>query len=369
MDFQRLVGIVTATAAIIRGEYKLINKYYLMIGKACNLSCIYCHQGLHNVRDNDITVNPKKVASYFPQTGKYTVMLYGGEPLLYWDYIQRLAVSLKERNPNVNLRTITNGTLLTVNTAKKLNELGISVGVSHDGYKFEETRRTKDFLKSNPEPYLTLEKRSISATASKINYNFYDVWKYFEEFRIKNGLASRENCHIEVICDVEGNTDVNLLMKDMPKFEQMLDKVFLNLEKAIKGNDFSSYEYRQYRPMLESLNYRLQHPSMIFSRCGADSQVCHIDIHGNLYPCHNMGNPNGHIAISGIQPGRYNPYKDLAKCQTCIAYVLCGGGCIATSQTVHSYECYARYHQVVRLLNLLQKLLREGWMTNDCFKK
>lgn len=325
------------------------------------MRCIYCHQGQDKPAFCSIDqVDPQKVGSYFPREGRCRVTLFGGEPLFDFDYFCRVADAIKNRNPKAELNTITNGTLLTTDRAKTLNSLGMAVGLSHDGYNYERTRRTKDILKIDPEPYLTLDARSISATSSRINYDFYDIWDYFEEFTIRHDLKRRESCHIEVVKDVEGNTDENLLILDMPEWEKMLDKVFFNLEEQIKQGDCNGYEFMQYWPLILSLNYRIQTPGAICANCGADKNTCHIDIHGNLYPCHNMIRSDGHVDITGARAGGYNPYIDSERCGNCAAFILCGGGCIATPPHKFKYSCYTYYQQIIRMLAMLNRLQSSG---------
>jgi len=331
-----------------------------MLGKACNLKCIYCHQGQEKPLAVDTEVDPKAVAAYFPKGGTIDVVFYGGEPLLYFDYMTQIAAEIKERNSNAILRTITNGTLLTMEKAKRLNELGFSVGVSHDGFAFEATRRTGDFLKHNPEPFLMLKRRSIIAVVTTLNPNFYDVWNYFEEFSQRN-KSQRESIYFSIACDIDHKTDPKLIISGNKAYEAMLDRVFVNLEKAIRANDWEAYEFRHYRQMLSTLNYKLNNPESCGSWCGADQSVCHIDIHGNLYLCHNVDKPNGHISRDGIQPGRYNPFINTKKCQECQALIYCGGGCVASPPETHDAECYGVYQQVIRMLAMLERLKDGGW--------
>jgi radical SAM protein with 4Fe4S-binding SPASM domain len=203
---------------------------------------------------------------------------------------------------------------------------------------------------------LTLDARSIAATCSRINFDFYDVWDYFEEFKIKHGLKHREPCYIQVVKDVEDNTDKDLLILDMPEWETMLEKVFFNLEKQVKLGDFSGYEFMQYSSWLYSLNNRIDNPAAICSSCGADKNTCHLDIYGNLYPCHNMSYSNGHVEKTGVRAGGYNPYTNSERCGSCPAFILCGGGCIATPQHKFKYNCYTYYQQITRMLAMLNRL-------------
>lgn len=339
----------------------MIKNYYLVLTKACNLRCVYCHQGQDKPDfSKGSLVEPDKVASYFPKDGNYRVTLFGGEPLLDFDYFCRIADAIRSNNPEVQLNTITNGTFLSVDRAKKLNELGVAVGLSHDGKHHAITRGTKDILLTNPDAYLTITNRSIAATACRMNYDFYDVWDYLEDFKIKQGLNQREHCYIQVVKDVEDNTDEKLLILDMPEWESMLDRVFCNLEKQLMTGDFSSYEFMQYNSWFLSMNHRLQNPMGICTSCGADKHTCHIDINGNLYPCHNMRQSNGHVAVGGLMTGSYNPYRDREKCQNCEAFIICGGGCIATPEHKHKYSCYIHYQQITRMLKLLKRLQIAG---------
>lgn len=339
----------------------MIKRYYISVTPSCNLNCIYCLQGEHSC--SPCVVNQmdfKKIVNLFPNEGIYEVVFYGGEPLLEFELIKQIAYSLKNKNSNIKLSVITNGTLLNVTTARQLNDLKMFVTLSHDGYYFERTRRIPDLLSKNPEPFLTLNDRAISGTVSRLTYDFYMIWDYFLEFQRKHGLAERVKCQIDVVKDCDGNLDERLLIKNMPEFERMLDKVFSNLELNIRRNLFDCYEYDQYFSMIKNLNYRINHSGEICAYCGADKVVCHMDIHGKLYPCHNMAIANGDIRVNGLQPGNYNPYTGTAKCLQCEAYIWCGGGCIAAHPSRKEYDCYANRQQFVRLIKVLNNLKEWG---------
>ncbi|MDR1702320.1 MAG: radical SAM protein, partial [Sporomusaceae bacterium] len=334
-----------------------IGKYFLTLTKECNLRCIYCHQGQEKENES-IFVDAKKVAGYFPDNGKYEVVLFGGEPLYYWDYFQNIVYALKERNPQTTLAVTTNGTLLTPDRVKFLNDLEIRASISHDGALFEKTRGAADFLKTNPDLYLALKYRSIGATSCTLNWNYYDIWDYFEEFKIRHGLPEREVVYIQNTKDVDDNTSDKLLIYDSPKWEEMLDKVFFNLTNQLRNSDFSGYEWMQYGIWVKSVGDRLRQPERMGCGCGADTHAAHLDIFGNLYACHNMSDPNSHVK-NGLQTGNWNPYIKTEKCQKCPAFITCGGGCLAAHPNKHKYICYIRYHQGVRLLNMLHQLNKE----------
>ena len=111
-----------------------------MLGTACNKHCSYCmqpRQGSNGKVDIDSFTN--KLISYLkahhPQ-GITTIEYWGGEPLLYFDYIKQIQFSLEankvpiERMP----RIITNGTLVNKDFVDFCNAHNILVNLSwHDG--------------------------------------------------------------------------------------------------------------------------------------------------------------------------------------------------------------------------------------------
>jgi len=338
-----------------------LNKYYLSIGKSCNLKCVYCHQGDDKPTycDSVVPNDPKEAVKMFPSTGKYTIVFYGGEPLMYWDFIVQFSELIKEKNPDVLFGMPSNGTLLTVERAKKLNELGVPLTLSHDGKYFETTRRTADILKINPEPYLTLEGRSIGAVCSAINKDFYDIWDYFDEFTLTHGLPQKELVFVQLIKDVEGNTAQELLIYNDPEFERMLDRVFLNLKNNIINGKFNCHEFNQYYPAINNILDRLKHPENIGAFCNADTTNCHIDTYGNMSSCHNVSDSFGNMKDLGLKAGNYNPRKNTEKCRKCEAFIWCGGGCPVSSEDKYMSVCYTNYQQFIRLINVVG-LLAEG---------
>jgi len=320
------------------------------------MACTYCIQGLNKPLDAFIEVDPDIVKTYFGKDTECTIVFYGGEPLLKFDYLIKLTTALKDYNDKLNFAVITNGLLLTIEKAKKLNELGIIVTLSHDGYNFEKMRCMPDILAENPEPYLTLNKRTISATVSRLNYDYYDIWNYFDEFVIKHDLDKKEKVKINLIRNAGGYTDKALLIEDMPEFEVMLDKTFANLEHNIRIGNFDSYEFQQYQPMIYSLNYMINNNGNISAYCGADGSVAHMDIFGNLYPCHNLDTPNGHVKDKGIRSGEFNPYIGTENCKSCEAYLYWGGGCVAVPPELKEYDCYVIKEQYNRIIAMLHSL-------------
>lgn len=332
-----------------------MRRYTLILDKACNMCCSYCHQGQNKPAIMRNMPPPEKVVNYFPRTGDYEIVMYGGEPLLHWDFIEKFCTIIRNRQQKIRLTLPTNGTLLTLAMAKVLNDLQVNVILSHDGKHHYATRQYEDILQLNPEPFLTLNSRSIAATCCSLNPNFYDIWNYFDEFRLKHGLEKREHVLIQLCKDVEGNTPKELLIYNNCEFETMLNQVFTNLEYDLRNGIFNSFEIIQYWSMLQRIKANLDAPDLISVWCGMDREVCDIDVFGRIYSCHNQKEPIGEIGSVDLAGG-CSKYKSDPHCCGCPAYIYCGGGCHVASPETRKNTCYTTRHQVERLLDVLRRL-------------
>jgi len=103
------------------------------ITRACNLACVHCYNdsGSGTACDELSTEEAKIVLDDLAQFGVPSVLFSGGEPLLRPDLFRLLGYARE-----LGLRTVisTNGTLITSDVAKKINQHGVSyVGISLDG--------------------------------------------------------------------------------------------------------------------------------------------------------------------------------------------------------------------------------------------
>lgn len=330
-----------------------LTRYNLILGRACNMACSYCSQGMNKPVVAESMPDPKAVVKYFPEEGEYSVCFHGGEPLLYWDFIYKTCSLLREKNPDVCLYTGTNGVLLTIDRARRANEIGLKVYLSHDGKNHERSKGYQDILKSNPDPYLELNNRSISSVCSAVNPDFYDIWNYFEDFRVKQNLTKREKIEIIMIKDIYGNTPEEFFIYNDPKFEAMLDKVFHNMKVSLDCGSFNSYEWDLYLPFISKIKKRVE-STAFGSFCGADTEHCHLDVYGNLYDCQNSTHPFGNVAIHGLRTALTNQYKNNKTCLECEVYHICGGHCYLSDENKKKYRCYTFKQQLNRVLDILK---------------
>lgn len=101
--------------------------------KACNLSCVHCYASSNGGRGKDelSTNQALTFIDSLAEFGSPVILFSGGEPLTRKDIFQLVGYAAKQ-----GLRVVisTNGTLIDIDTAKKLADIGLSyVGVSLDG--------------------------------------------------------------------------------------------------------------------------------------------------------------------------------------------------------------------------------------------
>ncbi len=103
------------------------------ITRACNLKCVHCYNdsGAAKADDELSTEEAKVVLDDLVQFGVPSVLFSGGEPLMRPDLFELIGYAVEK-----GLRAVisTNGTLITVDMAKKIKQHGVSyVGISLDG--------------------------------------------------------------------------------------------------------------------------------------------------------------------------------------------------------------------------------------------
>lgn len=336
--------------------------YYLILNRNCNFKCLYCIQGDNKPSscfDFDVDLpTPPKVASYFPEDGEYAVIFYGGEPFLVFDYMMEIAQALKERNPHVQLRVTTNGSMLTKERAEKLNDIGMIVTLSHDGYCYETTRKAPDFLKVNPDPVLMLENYRFAATVTNYNWDFYNhIWAYFDAFYDKHKVKRRKVGTV-FLKDLAGSLPDSLFVYNNPRFERMLDRVFGNLKRDIIAGNTDSYEYENYEGIIGKILSSIQRGNNTTICMYGDTAMA-LDVHGNVYDCHNWLVP-----VSGMDAYSHDLISSSARikeepCASCEVKSFCCGGCPHILGKKHKYICYYIRNEYSRLYRILEEIVSE----------
>ncbi len=114
----------------------------------CNLACTYCNvkQGTYGDAFQLMSFKTAQRAfdRFVPRDALSDVCFFGGEPLMNWTVLVRLVEygqSLSDRQ--VRWSVVTNGTLLDLESARKLARLGVEVCISVDGSRADHDRNRR----------------------------------------------------------------------------------------------------------------------------------------------------------------------------------------------------------------------------------
>jgi uncharacterized protein len=123
------------------GKDRNLRMVRILFGLACNFSCGYCSQAVSRQSDDaiadttDVDAFVRRLPEWChtPPEGEIRFEFWGGEPLVYWKKIKRMAEAIRTMWPNAHFWMPTNGSLLDRDKVEWLMKLGFSLSISHDG--------------------------------------------------------------------------------------------------------------------------------------------------------------------------------------------------------------------------------------------
>jgi uncharacterized protein len=339
----------------------------IKLGLSCNYRCSYCIQG-HDVAECKALPFDELIA-LFPDNMKPNIIeLWGGEPYLYWETLKPLVEALRDKYPEVDFYTATNGSLLTPEIIEWITKIGkFHISVSHDGPG--QPTRGKDPL---ADPY----QRTI----------IFDLFKRQPEMFSFNAMTYKQNASRKEINDwfrVEIEKEMG---KDFqfnigegalfsPKVPEHKEYCLIESEEVLNYRRMVLEEIREnLAPNVQIIGQRMNMASDIISktkplrttgsRCGADREdVLVIDLAGNVYTCQNAS--VGDIAANG-QSAKIGTLFDLdnianagmthwsykKECVNCPVLVLCLGGCPTgeSNPEVQKLNCDMQFNDNISFL-------------------
>lgn len=149
-----------------------INVCYMILSEQCNLACKYCFLGNNDSkkRNNftlenmsietadqaiDFFIRQIKLSGLDSEENKPVIIFYGGEPLVNFSVLEHIADRINDMRDkekcikNLEMSIVTNGLLLNEERILKLNELGVSIAISVDGFT-EEANDMRVDISGNP---------------------------------------------------------------------------------------------------------------------------------------------------------------------------------------------------------------------------
>lgn len=301
--------------------------FWVHLTDNCNLTCDYCYistlETQKSMSENTIHEFSNKLNQTilkYPDIETITLKLAGGEPLSkfnHWKHeIQLLINNLKKMKIKLNIRIVTNLTILNneIITFCKINN--ITFAVSLDGLDEYHNKYRK--FKNKDGSYKIIENNLLKLKNREVLYAI---------------LVTISNDNIEGILDlVEYLLDNNITFRLADAKGVNIDKVKLlevldNCYRLMKN--YNNFDIK-YKHLLCDLNF-IQ-PSETPCSMGVTGGAIYIN--GDIYFCHSQFGSNQSLGnifetndlLSVIQKG-YKFHNLSDECQECEFKNICAGGC------------------------------------------
>lgn len=317
----------------------------------CNYCCTYCYD--HDEVDTGNNLNAEEVCRLVKEgiesssNGYFTLLFHGGEPLLRFEFVRRVAEFAKDIADKSNVRLFfklqTHGGLFSDAVIEFLDEYDFFVGVSVDGPKeindkhrvlkngsgtyhlFESAyKKYRDFMKNNC---------GIVTTPTTISAeHFLNIARHFRDMGFRGWRTTNFLAVGRVQDDWSLETDESTYVNSV-----------LGLIDAIEDGEFDGFYID---PVISFLTNLLsdERPNMCMpgnNSCGAGRRFISVEADGAILPCDTL--PRDQYVTGQISENNLNdilahqnaqniadslPRND---CKECVLLGVCGGTCLGLS--------------------------------------
>jgi uncharacterized protein len=329
----------------------------------CNLTCSYCYistletqKNMTNATIDQFSRKIEEVIQQYDNVDEITIKLAGGEPLVafnHWEKsIQKLIDSLNKTRVRLNIRILTNLTVLTNNIINFSKKNHIIYGVSldglddcHDEYrKFSTEKGSFKIVKKNIER-LKHNNIPIAILVTISEKNMQGIVKLVR-YLLSENLTFR-------LADAKGD-DIN--RKELMK---VLNNCYDLIDKSIKQG-FSIEK----KHVLCDLN--IISPSKTACPMGVNGAAIYLN--GDVFFCHSQFGSNASIGnifeerdiLQIIKSGRYFHTELSNECKSCMYSMICSGGCpLYKTQDNKSPMCGIYKVTIPRIYSIIAKEKQE----------
>lgn len=332
---------------------------YITLGSKCNFQCSYCMQRYGIQKEISSNENFDAIKRFIENSNVEKIMLWGGEPLIYWEKILQLVPYIRNVKPDCRINMITNGSLLTKAKVAFINEYDIGVGLSHDGEKTILTRG-KDVLNA-PEMMMLfkqIKSKGICCVISAVTQDIYSVWGYYDRL-FPEGIT----VNFDMLKDFH---DIKFLNSfDYEAFNNTIQKIAAEFAEAAYKEDFASREYHFFYNHVGVLNNVLKEDQRTFHlKCGVMSNAINIDLNGNILLCKNSDVVIGHINNIVLAKENFQTYIKIPEvCKKCQYYNICDpAGCVIESEQMKMKSCKVNKIVYEAFFKGIEMLQRKYWV-------
>lgn len=345
-------------------QSKKFSVLYVSLGKQCNFKCKYCIQCanmlLSSVPSPDDSGDFTPIKEFIKKNSPKKIMLWGGEPLLYWDKIIRFVPWIRQELPDCLLTMITNGSLLTHDKVDFINRYDIHVGLSHDAFATVDTRNV-DVLQNEEiyDSYVRIIHKSINTVLSAQVQDLYKVWSFYDEL-----FGKFVHVNFESYKDFVNNPCLQKF--DITKFKETLEMVKDKFVKDVLGDKYDTREFLFFQKYVRLIYGVTQKGASPKPACGTFSSALCLNFQGDIYLCNNSDAVIGNIKDIDAAETEFMKHVDTpSACKECPCLGVCGyASCVAAADAVKLRGCEIErmvYKAVMDALNELLKTKGGGW--------
>lgn len=224
-----------------------ISRVCIPITFDCNFKCKYCFREIpHPLELPNITDEFKEYLFSRKKENCEAVAVTGGEPLLYFDLVKEIFSYVR---PEMHKKIITNGSLLTSEIVKYINDNDIEIMLSYDG---PNTKYLRGINVLDDPKILELVKKiknlTLSITVAKGSENIYEDY-----LDMINRLKRNDFYLIYIPCYFNGHNQNILNGFDYNLFKKSLLKYYNNM----RLNFDSMYLHYSYDKRFRAINILL----------------------------------------------------------------------------------------------------------------
>lgn len=336
------------------------------VAQVCNLKCTYCAAGgdgtygdpANEVDLSVVTPQIRMLLKSVREGETFRIIFLGGEPLVAPHAIRAIArfCALETAGRGIRMRydIVTNGTLITPETAELLASLNCHVTISLDGPPevndvqrptrggLGSTARTLRGLENLAKVRSRLGSVTAGAVFGKHHTGVVATWKFLQPFgfdSIKLDFAA-------------GDHDSEASRAYVEEVAKVADLAF-----ATGGEK----ELRKLN-LFESVFSILDEQSRIHNHCEAGKSHLQVDTRGRFYVCQWFVNDDSEQVGQGTELdleklARFkDPLLELNDCRTCWAKHLCGGGCMV----VHKLKTGSKHRKDDEFCLRTRSILAKG---------
>lgn len=322
----------------------------IQLGLGCNYSCSYCSQGGQKAEDTGSADAREFLANLdrWLHEAPEKVEFWGGEPMLYWHKIKILAPALRERFPAARMSLVTNGTLLTMERACWLHELGFTMAISHDGpgqsLRGADPFEDADWVEMVREVFALFGERvTFNAVITPHNFRLFELIRWFEQ-RMGEGVQ----VNVEGIVTDYGGAQWTA---------EQLNEMAAEVRSAVGSGLALAFPRLRWsvQQLLGSL--AVERPlAGSHQMCGMDRQdQLAVDLKGAVLTCQNAGVESGHrigstADLAAVRLDTSTSWAARPDCAQCPVVHLCAGSCMFLQGEDFASSCRTSFHYNLAIL-------------------